>query len=115
MNMIKISTISLLTLLMICAFIPDASARGHRGHRGKSRSFFGLSFNVAPSPSYVVAPAPVPVMPYRAAVVPAPVYSYYPAYCGPNCYYAPAPVYVERPAPSVYVQPSFSFSSSWRN
>ncbi len=115
MKMIKISSILLLTVFMMCAFIPDASARHHNRCRGGS--FFGLSFNVAPSPSYVVAPAPVAVMPYRQ-VAPPPVYAYpaypaYPTYYSSDYYYAPAPVYVERPAPRVHVQPSVSFSF-WR-
>ena len=101
MKFIKISSILLLSLFIMCAFIPDVSARHHRC---KSRTSFGLSFNVAPTPSYVVAPAPVAVMPYRT-VVPAPYP--YPYYC------APTPVYVERPAPSVFVQPGFSYSY-WR-
>ena len=111
MKMIKISSILLLTVFMMCAFIPDASARHHRCRGG---SFFGLSFNVAPEPSYVVAPAPVAVMPYRP-VAPAPVYAYppYPTYYSSDYYYAPAPVYVERPARRVHVQPSVSFSF-WR-
>lgn len=106
MKLLKFSSILLLSLFLMCAFIPEASARHHRY---KSRSSFGLSFNVAPTPSYVVAPAPVAVMPYRA-VAPAPVYPY--PYPYPY-YYAPAPVIVERPATSLYVSPGFSYSY-WR-
>lgn len=103
MKFIKISSILLMSLFILCAFTPEANAKHH--HRYKSRSSFGLSFNVAPSPSYVVAPAPVAVMPYRS-VAPVPVYPY-------PYYYAPAPVYVERPMSSVYIQPGFSYSY-WR-
>jgi len=104
MKYIKISSVLLFSLLIMCAFIPQASAKHHRC---KSRTYFGLGFNVAPAPSYVVAPAPVAVMPYRT-VAPMPVYPYpYPYYC------APAPVIIERPAPRMIVQPGFSFSF-WR-
>lgn len=97
MKLIKLSSILLLSLLIMCAFIPQASAKHHRC---KSRTSFGLGFNVAPAPSYVVAPAPVAVMPYRT-FAPAPVYPY-------PYYYAPAPVVVQQP--SFYVNPGFSFS-----
>lgn len=97
MKSLKISSILLLSLFILCAFTPEVSARHHR-----SRSSFGLNFNIG-GPSYAVAPAPVAV--YRS-YAPAPVYA-----CPYPCYYAPAPVYVERP--SVYVQPSFSYSY-WR-
>lgn len=107
MKFIKISSIMLLALLLMCAFIPQASAKHH--HRYKSRSSFGMGFNVAQTARYRVAPAPVAV--YRPVVAPAPVYysPYYSSYYYPE-YYAPAPVIIERPVPSVYVQPGFSFS-----
>ena len=127
MKMIKISSVLLLSMLIMCAFIPEASARNH--HRSKSRSSFGLSFNAAPVRSYAVVPTPAPVaiMPYRT-VAPAPVYSYpyyyptpvpayntpapvyAPAVYSPAPVYAPAPVVIERSNPNVYVRPGFSFS-----
>lgn len=108
MNSVKFSAI-LFTFLFIglCAFTPEANARHHRC---KSRSSFGLSFNVAPPPSYVVAPAPVAVMPYRSFVAAPP--ASYPVYY-PPAPVMPAPVIVERCAPPVYIQPGFSFSY-WR-
>jgi len=91
----KWSSILLLSVFFMWAFIPQANAK----HHCRSRTSFGLSFNVAPAPSYVVAPAPVvapvPVAVYRPYV--APVYPYYRAQ-------------VVAPVPSVYVQPGFSFS-----
>jgi hypothetical protein len=105
MSFMKLSSIFLLAVLFIGAFIPEASARRHC----RSRSSFGLSFNLG-GPGYVVAPAPAPaviapapVYPGRAYVAPPPVYPY-------PYYYAP-PVMVERPG--VYVQPGFSYSY-WR-
>lgn len=100
MRAMKLSSIFLLSLFFLSAFIPEASAR----HHCKSRTSFGLSFNVGGGPGYVVAPAPV-VAPPPVYVAPAPVpaYSYY--------YAAPAPVVVENPG--VYVQPGFSYSY-WR-
>lgn len=104
MRMMKLSSILLLSILFISAFIPEASARHCR-----SRTSFGLSFNVG-NPGYVVAPAPAP-----AYVAPAPVYAYpaYPGYMAPAPYpyYYNAPVVVERPG--YYVQPGFSYSH-WR-
>lgn len=118
MKIMKWSSILLLAVLFIGAFIPEASARHCR-----TRSSFGLSFNVNPSPAYVVAPAPAPVVAAPAPVmVPSYGYGYYaepaPAYYAAPApaYYAPAPVVVER-APRVYVQqqPGFGFSySRWR-
>ncbi len=99
MKITKLSSILLLSMFFMWAFIPEASARHH------CRSSFGLNFNVG-NPGYVVAPAPAPVVapapvyPYPAYVAPAPVYPYY-----------GAPVVVERPG--MYVQPGFSYSY-WR-
>lgn len=105
----KISILILVSLLSICAFIPEASAKHYKC---KSRSAFGLSFNFAPAPNYVAyqyaapvpavvpAPAPVAVMPY-APVARVPVYYHY-----------PQPVVVA-PRPygtSVYVGPQLSYS-----
>lgn len=112
MKMMKLSSIFLLSLFFISAFIPEASARHCR-----NRTSFGLSFNVG-GPGYAVAPAyvaPAPVYPaYAAPAYVAPAYAA-PAYVAPApypyYYSAPAPVVVERPG--VYVQPSFSYSH-WR-
>lgn len=117
MKIMKLSSILLLSMFFLWAFIPEASAKQHC----RSRTSFGLSFNMG-NPSYVVAPAPVAPAP---VIAPAPVYRYptyaasapvyrYPAYVAPAPVYYPyytAPVVVERP--SVYVQPGFSYSY-WR-
>lgn len=106
MKMMKLSSIFLLSLFFISAFVPEASARHG------CRSSFGLSFNVG-GPGYVVAPAPVVAAPvYQAPVYPAPVYQapVYPTYVQAPAYYysAPAPVVVQRPG--YYVQPGFSYT-----
>lgn len=107
MKFLKLSSIFIFTTLLLLSFSSEASAR----HHCKSRSSFGLSFNIG-GPSYV-APAPAPVVVAPAPVypvgypVPAPVY-----YQTPTGYYYSAPVVVER-RPSVYVQPGFSYSF-WR-
>lgn len=122
MKIMKLSSILLLSLFFMSAFIPEASARKYC----RSRSSFGLSFNVG-TPGYVVAPAPVvaapvvapaPVYPYPAPAYvaapgyAAPGYAAYPSY--PYSYYS-APVVVGRPGPAVYVQPGFSYSHThWR-
>lgn len=103
MKIMKWSSILMFCGLFMSAFIPEA----HAGHR--SCTSFGLSFNVAPAPSYVVAPAPAVVAPAPVAVAPYGGY-YYAAPAYP--YYYNAPVVVE-PSPSVYVQPGFSYSY-WR-
>ena len=100
MKMLKLSSILILTLFFLSAFIPEASAK-------RCRSSFGLRVNVG-GPNYVVAPAPAPVV-----AAPAPVY---PAYVAPApypYYYAPAPAPVVVESPGVYVQPGFSYSY-WR-
>jgi hypothetical protein len=115
MKIMKWSSILLLSVFFMWTFMPHANAKHHR----KSRTSFGLSFNVAPARSYVavapapviapapiVAPAPVAVMPYRSYVA-GPVYPY------AGYSYYNAPVYVEHRAPRAYVQPSFSYSY-WR-
>lgn len=128
MKIIKLSSIFLLSLFFISAFIPHASAKHYKT---KSRSSFGLSFNFAPvqapnyvayqpNPSYVayqpapnyvaynVNPAPVAAMPY-APVVTASAPAYY-AYPVP----VQQQVFVERPRQqSVYVVPQLSYSY-WR-
>lgn len=98
MNIIKVSSILFISMFILCAFIPEASARNHY----RCRSSFGLSFNAGPVRAYEVVPAPV--------AVPAPVYTYpYPYYYAPAPVYAPTPVIVQ---PRVYAQPGFSFSFS---
>lgn len=105
MKMMKLSSIFLLSLVFIGAFIPQVSAK----HRCKNRTSFGLSFNVG-NPGYVVAPAPTYVAPAPTYVAPAPVYPA-PTYVVPGpAYYYNAPV-IQRPG--VYVQPGFSYSY-WR-
>lgn len=115
MKIITWSSIFLLSVFFMWAFIPQASAK----HHNRSRSSFGLSFNIAPAPRYVpVAPVPVaPVAPI--AVVPNPYgarpvypYPYYAPVPGPG-YYAPAPAYVQRSAIRPHVQPNLSYSY-WR-
>ena len=102
MRIMKLSSILLLSMFFLWAFIPEASAA-----RCKSRTSFGLSFNVG-GPAYV-APAPAYVAPAPAYVAPAP----YPAYVAPAPYpyYYSAPVVVQRPG--YYVQPGVSYSY-WR-
>ena len=127
MKVMKWSSIFLLSVFCLLAFIPQASAK----HRSKSRTSFGLSFNLAPAPRYiavapapvVIAPAPVMVAPAYVAVMPyrpyvaGPVYPY--PYGGYQYYSAPAyvnysaPAYIERSASRGYIQPSFSYSY-WR-
>ena len=121
MNMLKLSSVTLLTLCFLSTFIPEANARCHR-----SRSSFGFSMNVG-GPSYVVAPAPV-VAAAPVYVAPPPVYAapapVYPRYVtpAPTPYYysTPTAVMVERPSavvverPVGYVRPGFSYSY-WRH
>ncbi|MCZ6914434.1 MAG: hypothetical protein O7C59_08305 [Rickettsia endosymbiont of Ixodes persulcatus] len=124
MKIMKWSSIFLLSVFFMSAFIPQVSAKKHC----RSRTSFGLSFNLAPAaPNYVVAPAPAPVVvqapaPAPVAVMPYNPYNYYNPYNAYNpyvaapaysYYYAPNPVIVERPAPRVYAQPGFSYSY-WR-
>jgi hypothetical protein len=102
MKIMKWSSIFLLSILFMSAFIPELSARHH--HR--RHTSFGLSFNVNPTPNYAIVPAP-------AVVAPAPMAVYRPYYGGAVYPYYPAPVYIERHSPRVYVQPGFSYSY-WR-
>lgn len=116
MKIMKWSSIFLLSMFFMWMIIPQAHAK----HHCKSRTSFGLSFNVAPvtTASYVaVAPAPAPVptrivAPAPVAVMPQPAYATGYVYSYPYYNYS-APVYVKRAAPRVYVQPGFSYSY-WR-
>lgn len=110
MKILKWSSILLLSVFFMWAFIPQAQAK-----HSKHRTSFGLSFNIAPAaPRYMVAPTPV-VAP-APVVTPAPVavvpygYGYGYGYRAP-VYYSHAPVVA--PVPSLYVQPGFSYSY-WR-
>ncbi len=138
MKLFKFTSIALLVALMVCAFTPDLSAKNHhRNHNchktvtkkyKSSGSFFGLSLNLNPTPSYVervtyVQPQPVyyypvyePAPVYQAPVYQAPVYQA-PTYQTPAYY---EQVAVQRSSysnyyssPKVYVQPQFSYWNYW--
>lgn len=118
MKIMKLSSIFLLSLFFIWAFMPQASAKHCKAKHSKSRAFFGLSFNFgsAPRPNYVVAPAPV-VVRTPAVIAPAPIVV---APAPVAVYRSVAPVYyvspyygtqtVIAPAQNVYLQPSFPYS-----
>lgn len=100
-----------LTFVMICAFMPNLSARNHHRHNHHTRkykstsTFFGLNLNLNPVPNYYqstyVVQQPVQRVTY---IQPQPVTYYYPAY---------EEVIVQRPAyysaPAIQVQPQFSY------
>lgn len=108
MKVFKFSSIILMSLLLMGVCIPELSAKHHR-YKQRSSSF-SLNFNVAPSRLYEPVPVYRPTYVERTTIVRPyqPVVEervYYPAY---------REVIVERPcAPRVYVQPQFSFHSSW--
>lgn len=125
MKMAKLTSITLFSFILMWAFMPSLSAKHHHKYRVyKSRSTstaFGLNLNFDARPRYVEynnymapppAPMPIPAPCYERVVV-APLYR---PVVEQRVYY-PAPVYreqviVERPyAPSVYIQPQFSY---WR-
>jgi hypothetical protein len=114
MKIMKWSSILLLSVFFMWAFIPQLSAKHHCKHR----TSFGLSFNLAPAANYIVAPTPVvapaPVMAPVPVVAPAPVapVAVYRPYYGGAIYPYYNSVYVPS-VTSTYVQPSFSYSY-WR-
>lgn len=126
MKILKLMSILTMSLLFVCFFTPELSARGQRCRNVRVKkscrsSSFNVNLNVDSSPNYVAYAPPAP-----AYVAPAPYYqsvttyntpyqsvTTYSAPCAPAYYpYYPQPVVVEqRPAIGVYFQPSFSY---WR-
>jgi hypothetical protein len=115
MKSYKFASFVLLTILMICAFAPELSARGHHRnhyHTKKYRSSytsFGFNLNLNPTPNYYTSTYVVqpPVYERVTYVQPQPVsYYYYPQY-------EEVIVQRQRPtyysSPQVYVQPQFSY------
>ena len=121
MKLFKFSSIAVLALLMMVAFMPELSAKNkHHHHRNQRTSFtsFGLNLNLNPTP---------PARVYQNTYVAQPVYERVTyvqpttTYAQPVSYYSSDRVYypvyqeqviVQRPVyPRVYVQPQFSY---WR-
>lgn len=123
MRISKFLPVMALSLLLVCFFVPQLSAKGQRCKNVRVKktcrsSSFNVNLNVDSGPNYVAYPAPV----YAA---PAPYYqtvttyntpyqsvtTYSTPYVPPAVYY-PQPVVVEqRPTVGFYFQPSFSY---WR-
>lgn len=109
MKIFKCSSIILLSMFFMWAFMPQAEAKHCKRYsncKSKCRSSFSLNFNVNPQPCYV---APLPVYESVTYVAQPPLVAqqvYYPAY--------QQQVIVQRPcAQQVFVRPGFSYSY-WR-
>jgi hypothetical protein len=113
MRMFKFSSIAVLALLMMTAFMPELSAKHHRRSHRSTFTSFGFNLNVNPvrpvyQSTYVMQPAYERVTYVQAPTYVQPV-SYY---TSDRVYY---PVYqeevvVQRPVYSrTYIQPQFSY------
>lgn len=111
MKLYKLSSILFLSILSLWVLMPPLSAKHH--HHSYHSTSFGLNINVNQPRVYepvVVAPAPAYVtqttyvQPYAPVAPVVEERVYYPYY---------QPVVVARPCQPVYVQPQFSFYSSW--
>lgn len=111
MKIFKFSSIAIVAFLLMAAFTPHLSAKGHHHHK-KSQTFFGFSLNVNPAPlfatSYVVQPAVVEPVYETVTYIPTPPSYTTAAVSRPI---VRERVIIERAQPRVYLQPRFSYWS----
>ena len=110
MKLLKYSLFLFLPVLFVLGFIPELSAKSHHRHhhhRKTTRSSFSFNLNLDARPystGYAVVQQPT------TYVVQSP--AYYEQVTVVRSYVASvSPIIVQRPAPSVYLLPSFSYWS----